>query len=146
MDQNIDKYENAGVLQESLLSVTEYLPRMLQAIEEMIGDFRSSDEGKGIGLFLQAIDGLSWIHDISKGQQDYLEQVAGEMKGLQVHEYQVLLKQLLEALGEKDYVLLADLLEYEITPWLEKYLDYSMELLEELGENDWIRERKPTAN
>jgi hypothetical protein len=136
MDQNIDKYENAGVLQESLLSVTEYLPRMLQAIEEMIGDFRSSDEGKGIGLFLQAIDGLSWIHDISKGQQDYLEQV----------EYQVLLKQLLEALGEKDYVLLADLLEYEITPWLEKYLDYSMELLEELGENDWIRERKPTAN
>jgi hypothetical protein len=122
------------IFYDSLESVVEYIPKMLGAIEEMVEAFRRSDEGKGTRIFLQAIDGLQWIHEIVSGQHAYLKNHfnISISDDLAVHHLQESLQQLLEAMEQQDYILMADVLEYELSPYLQRVWKNTAEMWEEL--------------
>lgn len=112
------------LLRESLRSLAEYLPRLTAGLEKAAELFQQGDLQSANEIFIKAAEGLEWvIHLFVFLERNYLllqervpalEPVAftGELGGK--------LKELLAAWENRDYVLVGDLLNYELVPFLEK--------------------------
>ncbi|MED4911303.1 hypothetical protein P9761_24310 [Brevibacillus centrosporus] len=117
-------------LLETLGNVSSYLQKMIEAIEEIVENFRTGEEGEGSKKFLDAIEGLGWLLDMATSQQNYIKQnkIKEPEKVLFIEQYEELLAKIVEALELSDFVLIADLLEYELIPWFEEYKEWSSQL------------------
>ena len=92
-------------------SAVDYLPKLtkgLMAIAELI---RSGNEAEGAYFFVKATDGLRWLTGFLRNIKscDYKE----------IEELGNYLSSLLDAWENGDYVLIGDLLEYELVPLVE---------------------------
>jgi len=99
-------------LMESLL---EYLPKMIQGVNSTVTHYQSAQESKANELMIDIIDGMKWLIDavtltasIQKEPIDITE----------LHEH---FNEMISAFENTDYVLLGDILEYEILPILENW-------------------------
>lgn len=123
----------AGVsdyLLETVENVSSYLQKMIAAIEQTVEDFRTGEEGEGSKKFLDAIDGLGWLLDMAASQQNYIKQnkIKEPENVLFIEQYEELLAKIVEAWELNDFVLIADLLEYELIPWFEEYKEWGSKL------------------
>lgn len=109
--------ENAG----------EYLERLLPGFEKAAQLFRMGNEQEANEFFLEIIDGIEWFSEVidsimeATGQEPSLLNLGKE--SLQDRKERLLdfTTQMVEANQNRDWVLLADLLEYEMTPF---YLEW----------------------
>lgn len=104
---------------EVIDSAVEYINRVVVGIEGIIEDFQSGREDKATNSMVQLVEGIQWLLQAIEGTKDVQGENSIDNSGIN-H----IFSQLVEALGNTDYVLLGDLLEYEITPvmkeWKEK--------------------------
>lgn len=115
--------ETEQLLLEALESGREYLPKLYAGLKEVAELLQEGREGEGIKLFQDALDGIEWVGTVTEalltitltGRSQLLaadwRQKAEDLKKV-FHE-------LNEAWANRDYVLIADLIEYELLPYLD---------------------------
>jgi len=100
------------------------------------GSFRCGDERRGIEQFIELITGLDWIVKsldhvgIAKGLDFGTTTWEGEPLTAFAERFCSLLNEIAGAQQRRDWVLLADLLDYELVPFLERWTALFTELKE----------------
>jgi hypothetical protein len=103
---------------ETLVAVDDYILRLTRGIESTVQLFRQQKEDEGLGLLIQIIDGLSWtIEAVFSLRITLLEQGFNA----NVEQLNDLLNELLKAMENEDYVLISDILQYEIQETLHSW-------------------------
>lgn len=106
-----------SLTKETLDSCREYIPRLIEAISVTAFDIQSGNEAQGISLMPEVFDGLQWLTEAIRGMQQI-----GFSTGINLQDITGCFEQLEKALEIRDYVLIADIFEYEIGPALENWL------------------------
>jgi len=112
----------AAILQDALLTAEEYLGQALPEIETLAAEFYQGPSGESWERFQQLLDGVDWLNQLvtvidqnptkPEEWQDYLAVVERLMNELQNLE---------EALENQDYVVIGDLLSYELIPCFQEF-------------------------
>jgi hypothetical protein len=112
----IQSYSLDELVQDSMESAADYVPSLIEALKKVVHVLRTGDSAQGASRFAQTIDGIQWnlsilsnlctlhpgpshIHDILNSGQNVVSL-------------------LMNAWDSQDFVLLADIIEYEALPWL----------------------------
>jgi predicted nucleic acid-binding Zn-ribbon protein len=98
---------------ETLQTAYEYIENLKSGIEDLVDRYREGNETSE--LFLDVIEGLRWIIEVMSLTKDIQ---VGEIDDNQLKEK---VREMLQALENKDNNLLADLFEYEVVEILEMY-------------------------
>lgn len=112
----------AGILRDALLTAEEYLEQALPEIESLAAEFYQGPSEESWERFQQLLEGVEWLNqlvaviDQNKQKpgnwQDYISLIDRLKEQLQ---------SLHEALETRDYVVIGDLLKYEITPCFQEF-------------------------
>ena len=118
------------LIESNINNTLAYIPKLGLSLKAAAELFQQGNESQAIEIFIQATDGLGWvINIINLLEQNY---PGCDYEPLKV-QYSANLKdifdQLLEAWENKDYILIGDLISYELVPVLENVLDS----VEEMG-------------
>jgi len=134
--QTANKQELLEKLGESLETGNQYLPRLIQGIEEVAGLFRQGREAEGNVLLADALEGLEWLLAII-GTIAHIPNIANTVADIngRLEEFRSVMKSFAEAYSNQDTVLLGDVIEYEILPSL-KFWQQSFAVLEKTIQSD----------
>lgn len=98
---------------EALITAEKYIDSLKAGILQAVSYYQSGEESKGSALVIQICDGIEWLvkaltlcYDIINLQRNI--NILNEK-----------LNEIVDAFENEDYVLIADLLEYEIIPVLD---------------------------
>ncbi len=122
------------IVLKNLDNVETYLEKLIPGIEKGAELFQREDEVEANKFFIKIVDGIDWMSQVLDGVFKTLEidSETLEFHGKTWADRQLLLvdltKQLLEANRSKDWVLTADLLEYEIAPFYKEWSKWLPEL------------------
>lgn len=100
---------------EAYETAKKYMSKLVGGIDLAVSYVHQNDEDRFIDIFMQIIDGMEWLNEALTLTKDIQE---GE---LEPSELQEKLPDLLEALENKDYILIGDILDYEIKPIILKW-------------------------
>lgn len=110
------------LLANNLSNAKEYLEKLIPGFQKAADLFRMGNEQEANKFYLQIIDGIDWFSQvvltIINAQQHVLEGQSLEERQKKLNE---LIGQMLEANKNEDWVLMADLLEYEMVPFYEEW-------------------------
>ncbi|MDQ0161930.1 hypothetical protein [Aeribacillus alveayuensis] len=107
------------LIYETKKSCEEYLPKLIQACD-IISEKIQMNDVEWFNIYELFLEGLSWFVSAVQGIKDVSR---NELKEIDMKEFNILLKKVEETLSNKDYVTLADLLEYELKEKLNEYLE-----------------------
>ena len=112
----------ADLLANNLGNAKEYLEKLIPGFQKAADLFRMGNEQEAHKFYLQILDGIDWFSQVvlnivkSRGNQ-----VEGQSLGDRQEKLPGLMAQMLEANQNQDWVLMADLLEYEMIPYYEDW-------------------------
>ena len=110
------------LLANNLSNAKEYLEKLIPGFQKAADLFRMGNEQEANKFYLQIIDGIDWFSQvvltIINAQQHVLE---GQSLAERQKKLNELMGQMLEANKNQDWVLMADLLEYEMVPFYEEW-------------------------
>lgn len=142
LETGIDKVEIVtkspfDLVVEGLVEGTGYLPRLINGLNETSNHFREGNINRGIKKFQQGIDGLNWLNHLLVGLDLYIYSDSQFKDNIKCYtdtkEFSGIIKELLSAWENEDYVLISDLVEYELVPVLEKCHTAFLQLLDQLA-------------
>lgn len=117
------------IISESIETSKEYLPRLTNGMDRVVELLRKGQRGEANALFSEATEGLEWLSTVietifrlpqlSTVRKDY---------GEKLEEFRTIIKNLMNAFLEQDFVLTGDIIEYELTENLEYWLDVFTQL------------------
>mgnify|MGYP001189830905 CR=1 FL=1 len=111
----------------SINNVMEYLAKLIPAVKNASELFRTKSPEEANKYYLQCVEGLTWfqevVDNISSLLKLELEKLDFGSKSFEELQKQLLsiTKEIHDSQDKKDWVMLADLLEYELTPYLEEW-------------------------
>ena len=117
------------IIDQNVDNADDYLIRLIPGIEKAVELFRTGNEQEANQFFINIIDGMDWFSQvldmILAAKEISLDTVIG---GKSIQDRQSSLvdftQQMVDANKNKDWVLLADLLEYEILPYYKEWSDF----------------------
>ncbi|WP_335378488.1 hypothetical protein [Bacillus sp. JJ1122] len=113
------------IINETLQSLKDYIPKLLNANEQITELLQTDNEIEAFNLFLPVIEGLEWVAEALNSMQK-LQQIEGfDTSGINN-----ILQEVNKALEIRDFVLIADLFEYEINPILLNWFNKVSEIIE----------------
>ena len=107
----------------NLTNALGYLKKLIPGFEQAADLFRTGNEQEANKYYLQILDGIDWFSQvvsvIMQPDEEETELSDADDENLQVRQKKLtdLMSQMLEANQNKDWVLLADILEYEMVPF-----------------------------
>ena len=110
------------LLANNLANAKEYLEKLIPGFQKAADLFRMGNEQEAHKFYLHILDGIDWFSQVvlnivkSRGNQ-----VEGKSLGDRQEKLTGLMAQMLEANQNQDWVLMADLLEYEMIPYYEDW-------------------------
>ncbi len=96
---------------EALETAVEYLDNISRALPSIIEDYREQNISTVSEKMINLSDGLRWLYDVAKLTKDYHSLDEDEMLGCYT--------EIVDAMEMKDYILISDLIEYELLPLVE---------------------------
>lgn len=105
------------ILKETIESLEDYLPRIIKGSKEISYNLTGGNEASAISAMPEYVEGIQWIYEALAGIQN-----SGFLREINLLALQTHFKEVVESLEIGDHVLLADILEYEITPIMETWL------------------------
>ncbi|MFJ8102422.1 hypothetical protein [Lysinibacillus sp. NPDC096212] len=103
------------ILMDTIQSFNEYLPRVANGSQEIAGNLRSDQIANALKMILEFSEGMSWLVEASELFE------ANDVKvAVQIAKIQEFLQEINAGLEMQDYVLVADMFEYEIAPFFEE--------------------------
>ena len=110
------------LMANNLSNAKEYLEKLIPGFQKAADLFRMGNEQEAHKFYLQILDGIDWISQVV---QTVVNSRNKELVGQDLKDRQErltgLMTQMLEANQNQDWVLLADLLEYEMIPFYENW-------------------------
>ena len=119
----------SGIINKNIENADAYLLRLIPGIEKAVELFRTGNEQEANQFFINIIDGMDWLSQV-------LDMILAAKKvspdtvigGKSIEDRRASLvdftQQMVDANKNKDWVLLADLLEYEILPYYKEWSDF----------------------
>ncbi|EMI09497.1 hypothetical protein [Anoxybacillus gonensis] len=99
---------------ETIGTILQIMPKVVEKTLQTAEHFQMGQESSGLKGIVDLFDGYDWIVQAIIGLQKI-----GVSISFNIVDFQAIFKEMEKALRSKDYVLLSDLLEYEICPALE---------------------------
>ncbi|EMT45880.1 hypothetical protein [Anoxybacillus flavithermus] len=99
---------------EKIRIILQTIPKVIEKTSQVAEHFQMGQESSGLKEIVYLFDGYDWIVQEIAGLQK-----VGVSISLDITNWQEIFKEMEKALCSQDYVLLSDLLEYEISPALE---------------------------
>jgi len=106
-----------SLLEDTFKELTSYLPKLISGIDACINSFRNGDINHAASLLYDILNGIDWsleaiiltvpLHNIS----------------IDIQNVNNVLNNLSTAIRDKDYILTADMLEYEVETVFMKFID-----------------------
>ena len=107
----------------NLTNALDYLKKLIPGFEQAADLFRAGNEQEANKYYLQILDGIEWFSQVvsvimspDKGETE-LPDIDDESLEVRQKKLTDLMSQMLEANQNQDWVLLADILEYEMVPF-----------------------------
>ena len=107
----------------NLANALDYLKKLIPGFEQAADLFRAGNEQEANKYYLQILDGIEWFSQvvsvIMSPDEGETEMPDTDVESLEVRQKKLtdLMSQMLEANENQDWVLLADILEYEMVPF-----------------------------
>lgn len=98
---------------DTLKAVSEYMVKLINAIEETVECFQGGEDRKGCELIPPITEGIQWITSALMVTIDIHKQ------NIDFQNINDKLSEIVEALENGDFILIGDLFKYELTPILE---------------------------
>ena len=128
------------LVNDILVSTWEYIQRILSKVEELANNFYKSPDNSDWKDLNDFIGGLSWIiiTFTTIDQNSKLKDVVSSYEDWNLYAQEVFSLQEIfpdfeEALSNNDYILIADILSYEILPMLNQIAEKLLELIKVEG-------------
>ena len=106
-----------------LADASQQAETLVQALEKSAALFRLAAEDEANHYFAQVLEALRWLLQTGEGACQVMEVDLGRLSTPQIGDvseflrrFQDLLEEMLQVYEEEDYILLADLMEYELLP------------------------------
>lgn len=115
----------AELIFDGLAYAIEYLPKLSQGLGKVVQFIQEGEEGEAVRLFLQALEGIEWLNSLLTAietfgiRKEIPDTVKQKIPGA-IHDFKSKMQTLLAAWENFDYLLVADILEYEVIPLLEE--------------------------
>lgn len=113
-------------LVDLLNSLVSYLPKLDRGLDRMLDNFQQGEKEEGLELLSQFTEGLLWVHEALNAIENTQEVNPGVFK---LDNSSVLYNELNKALENEDFVLISDILRYEIKEELQVYYGTCVDLL-----------------
>lgn len=132
----IDYIRLDEIVDRNRVNAEEYLEKLIPGIEKAAELFRLGNEQEANQYFLNIIDGMTWFSQVvvvisqAVGIDFNREIFGGNSIETRLKTLTDFSNQLLEANKNNDWVLMADLLEYEIQPYYSEWADILPRLVE----------------
>lgn len=107
------------IIEESIETAKVYLPRLKDGLHEIVKLFHEGKDQEAVSLFVTAVDGLEWFNSFLKGMQ--LANLETDSK--KITNYPQIMKDLLSAWERQDFLLVSDIIEYELIPLIEEKIE-----------------------
>lgn len=104
---------------ETLVDAAEYIKRLLGAIDDIVDKFLSGREDLALTDYVNFVEGIQWLFTVIQLTKDYVAELG--LTVISDEKFVAVLNELIEAFENRDYVLVGDLLNYEIKPIIEKW-------------------------
>jgi len=116
----------ADMINKNIDNADAYLIRLIPGIEKSVELFRVGNEQEANKFFVKIVDGIDWfsqVLDIILTAKEISPDTVFEGKSIQDRRTSLvdLTQQMVDANKNQDWVLLADLLEYEILPYYQEW-------------------------
>jgi len=120
------------LVREAVLTAADFFPRLIDALTRVSRDLQEDRLHEGLTLFNTAQDGLKWFCNMVELRGVWLgADPQGPVLDKEWASFIQNMAAAADALGGKDYVLLSDLLLYEVVPFMEEVLAVVRRLGEE---------------
>lgn len=128
---SVEEKVPAALIHEAVDTAAGFFPRLIEALTRVASDLQEDRLQEGLTLFRTAQDGIRWFCNMVELRAVWL----GDHPRRQEFEerwppFIETMAAAADALGGQDYVLLSDLLVYEIVPFMEE----ALAIVQELGE------------
>jgi len=123
----------AGVLDSLTI-----LPKINESLREAVRLIQTGSQEKGLNLLAEALEGLNWFNVVIQGVEKVLgiELSSFSIKGVDLlkkrEELAEILRKALSSFQNRDFVNLGDLIEYELAPQIESWLEVIPDLIKEV--------------
>ena len=116
----------ADMINKNIENADAYLIRLIPGIEKSVELFRVGNEQEANKFFVKIVDGIDWfsqVLDIILTAKEISPETVFEGKSIQDRRTSLvgMTQQMVDANKNQDWVLLADLLEYEILPYYQEW-------------------------
>ncbi|MCH8156191.1 MAG: hypothetical protein IID18_00300 [Nitrospinae bacterium] len=118
----------SGIVDQNIDNAEAYLLRLIPGIEQAADLFRTGNEQEANKFFVNIVDGMDWLSQVlntvvaARGLAPEAE-FNGKTIGARRASLVGFSQQMVVANKNKDWVLLADLLEYEILPYYQDWVE-----------------------
>jgi hypothetical protein len=112
------------IITETLDTLKEYIPKLVRASESIAENLQGGDHYEAMQQLPYYFEGIEWVVSALNGISK--NRIKFEIESSSLNEHLIEAE---EAIKNQDYILLADLLEYEFTPILEEWLRKSSEIV-----------------
>ncbi len=135
----IEAPEIQGLILKNLANAEEYLVKLIPGIQKAAELFQLGNEQEANQYLVHIIDGVEWFSQVVEtvilAKQTQPEAVQLDEKSLVERKDQLLTlsTQMLEANKNKDWVHMADLLEYELLPYYQEWAKIIPDLKQRLN-------------
>jgi len=137
--EDIEFFTKSGriIALEAIQEMNAYIERLKNGSKQLVDEINNGDSGKISQMTLDAIDGLEWIYNILYSIENISTINYGEI-GFQktFDKYQDIIRDILESLEDRDEMLLADLMEYEIPDIVEEIKEFLPKIYDMLLEEE----------
>ena len=118
----------SDVIDKNIENADAYLIRLIPGIEKSVELFRTGNEQEANQFFINIIDGIDWLSqvlDMILAAKAISPDTVFDGKSIQDRQASLVdfTQQMVDANKNKDWILLADVLEYEILPYYQEWLD-----------------------
>lgn len=137
--EDIEFFTKSGriIALEAIQEMNGYIERLKNGSKQLVDEINNGDGGKISQMTLDAIDGLEWIYNILYSIEN-ISTINYTEIGFQktFEKYQDIIRDILESLEDKDEMLLADLMEYEIPDIVEEIKEFLPKIYDMLLEEE----------
>ncbi|OGW27733.1 MAG: hypothetical protein A3K09_06760 [Nitrospinae bacterium RIFCSPLOWO2_12_FULL_47_7] len=117
----------SGLIIKNISNAEDYLAKLIPGIQKASELFHSGNEQEANQFFLKIIDGIEWFSQVVDTVLNIIGDSGGSLcfnkKSILERKHKILdlISQMVAANKNKDWVLLADLLEYEVLPYYSEW-------------------------
>ena len=137
--EDIEFFTKSGriIALEAIQEMNGYIESLKNGSKQLVDEINNGDGGKISQMTLDAIDGLEWIYNILYSIEN-ISTINYTEIGFQktFDKYQDIIREILESLEDKDEMLLADLMEYEIPDIVEEIKEFLPKIYDMLLEEE----------